>query len=709
MKKQLLLTLVLSLMVILAKSQCTPDIPPDGTHSHLYPDTTVNLPHASVGAAYGGDMQFYIGTDTVTGGYNVHIVNFIIDSVIGLPPGFSYATNPSSGTFPGGTTDCAHFYGPAPTTGMVGTYPFTIYGKFNTIVNGIIPYVLQETVTGYKIVIDNLPFITANGSTNFCQGSNITLTASVGSSYLWNTGATSQSITVSASGNYSVRVGSLHSDTTKVTVYPLPTVNAGSNVSIPSGTSTTLSGSASGGSLPYAYAWTPSASLVNANIQNPTTVNLSTTTIFTLTVTDFHGCNGTNMVTVTAVPNSTISGAIVSEQNAAVRTVTLNVIGGGGQTMTTATNGLYSFTIPSGQNDTIRPAKNNDVSVTNGITTLDILLIQRHILNTTLLATPYKIIAADVNLSGTVTTLDILLIRQLILGTRTSFPNGVLWNFVPSDYVFANPANPFPFNNYKYYSSVTTQTNKNFIGMKLGDVNNSWNNTIAKTDYVGSVNIDIPSGNVFPNEQIKLPITARQFKSMSGYQFTINWNPSVLSFTSVKNAATDAEFGLLKQQDGELSVLWTAENATSLDLADETPLFYLTFKAVGNTGDISPVSITSSFTPIEAVNNNLDLVELKSNAGTVSIGQLTIDNGQLSIYPNPFNANTTVRFALPEKKEVMIKVFNILGVEVAAYKGVYSSGEHEMPIGTKELFVPGTYYLQFKAGDFSKVIKMMRY
>jgi len=77
------------------------------------------------------------------------------------------------------------------------------------------------------------PTISASGSTTFCEGDNITLTSTAGSSYLWSTGATTQSIVVTTSGNYTVQVGSafgcqsLASAATTVTVKPvlnLPTV-----------------------------------------------------------------------------------------------------------------------------------------------------------------------------------------------------------------------------------------------------------------------------------------------------------------------------------------------------------------------------------------------------------------------------------------------------------------------------------------------------
>ncbi|MFM7725395.1 MAG: MopE-related protein, partial [Flavobacteriales bacterium] len=46
--------------------------------------------------------------------------------------------------------------------------------------------------------------ITANGSTTFCEGGNVTLISNLASSYLWSTGETTQSIVVSESGAYSV-------------------------------------------------------------------------------------------------------------------------------------------------------------------------------------------------------------------------------------------------------------------------------------------------------------------------------------------------------------------------------------------------------------------------------------------------------------------------------------------------------------------------
>jgi hypothetical protein len=85
-----------------------------------------------------------------------------------------------------------------------------------------------------------------------------------------------------------------------VTVNPSPTTNAGTDQTIAYGTTTTLNGQASGGSGDYQYSWEPANKLTNPDIQQPTTVNLTESTLFTLTVSDnVGGCFDIDDVLVT--------------------------------------------------------------------------------------------------------------------------------------------------------------------------------------------------------------------------------------------------------------------------------------------------------------------------------------------------------------------------------------------------------------------------
>lgn len=73
---------------------------------------------------------------------------------------------------------------------------------------------------------------------------------------------------------------------------------AGENNTICKGNTIQLSGFATGGELPYIYSWTPTILLNDPAIANPTTVSLSTTTLFYFTVTDGQENSSTDSVII---------------------------------------------------------------------------------------------------------------------------------------------------------------------------------------------------------------------------------------------------------------------------------------------------------------------------------------------------------------------------------------------------------------------------
>ena len=110
---------------------------------------------------------------------------------------------------------------------------------------------------------------------------------------------------------YTVQVNdgfSTISGSVPVHVNPKPVAHAGTPFSVPYGTNATLSGSGSGGTGNYLWAWTSSPPGYSSNQPSPVFTNLSTSTLFTLVVTDnTTGCvsePATVMVTVTGSPLS---------------------------------------------------------------------------------------------------------------------------------------------------------------------------------------------------------------------------------------------------------------------------------------------------------------------------------------------------------------------------------------------------------------------
>jgi hypothetical protein len=76
-------------------------------------------------------------------------------------------------------------------------------------------------------------------------------------------------------------------------------------------------------------------------------------------------------------------------------------------------------------------------------------------------------------------------------------------------------------------------------------------------------------------------------------------------------------------------------------------------------------------------------------------------------YPNPFNPSTTIRFALPERMTVSLRVYNLLGEEVAALvQETLNAGEHAVEFNASRLS-SGMYLYKLEAGNLMQTRRMM--
>lgn len=228
-------------------------------------------------------------------------------------------------------------------SGGTKTVSLTINGGSNTTEN--------VTVTAPP----SAPTINAGGPTTFCAGGNVVLTSSSATGNLWSTGATTQSITVTTAGNYTVTASSgtcasSPSSTTSVTVNPVPstpTINASGSTSLCSGGSVVLTSSSATGNVWSTGATTQSITVTAGNtytvsvnngtcLSNPSSgVTVTVTTTPSVPVINASGpttfCAGGSVV----LTSSSTSGNLWST-------------GATTQSITVSTAGNYTVTASSG-------------------------------------------------------------------------------------------------------------------------------------------------------------------------------------------------------------------------------------------------------------------------------------------------------------------------------------------------------------------------
>jgi len=99
---------------------------------------------------------------------------------------------------------------------------------------------------------------------------------------------------------------------------------------------------------------------------------------------------------------------------------------------------------------------------------------------------------------------------------------------------------------------------------------------------------------------------------------------------------------------------------------------------------------------------NETLIGITSNQN-----EIPSDYSLLQNYPNPFNPTTNIRFNLPKSGVVTLKVYNILGKEVATLvNGNLNAGSYTFNWDANG-YASGVYFYRLQSGNFVETKKMI--
>ena len=76
-------------------------------------------------------------------------------------------------------------------------------------------------------------------------------------------------------------------------------------------------------------------------------------------------------------------------------------------------------------------------------------------------------------------------------------------------------------------------------------------------------------------------------------------------------------------------------------------------------------------------------------------------------YPNPFNPTTTIQYSIPKETMVTLRIYNILGQEVATLVNQHQIAGGYTATFDASQFASGVYFYRLSAGSFSQVRKML--
>ena len=405
-----------------------------------------------------------------------------------------------------------------------------------------------------------------------------------------------------------------------------------------------------------------------------------------------------------------IVGSIATENNFGVENAEINVSGAENTKLYSEANGLFEYIppLPNGKYK-VKPKKNNDFL--NGVNTLDIIQIQKHILGIKKLDSPYKLIAADVDNNRKVTASDILQLRKLILGETNEFKDNESWKFVDYNYLFQNPEQPL-IEAYKEdleIDKLIKRTRTDFVGIKIGDVNHS---AIANKlmSIVGrtSEEMVLTTDELFVKKggNVSLPLRLLNANVIEGLQFTLEYDTDHLEYAGIVNSKlllTSENIGIKHSARGKITFTWNDTKAINIDAG--TVLFSLEFK-VKKSGLLSNlVGINSSITnalvfDAEGVEKGI-VLDVRS--------ETTEDFVLYQNEPNPWAISTNIRYNLPRSGQVRLKISNGFGIVLEERVIESLKGANIVIIDQNKIDYTGLLIVDMEFEGKHQIKKMLRF
>ncbi|MCC6412349.1 MAG: T9SS type A sorting domain-containing protein [Saprospiraceae bacterium] len=405
-----------------------------------------------------------------------------------------------------------------------------------------------------------------------------------------------------------------------------------------------------------------------------------------------------------------LTGCSRTANNTALQTIRLvaNLVSTGGVSPPVIKNKLQAFSdscyalsfdqLPWGGSylTTVR-AERTDNAV-NGVSTFDLVTMNKHILDIEPMTSMYQLLSSDVNNSKTVTTFDIAETRKVILGVSDTFSQVPAWRMIRP---LANPSLLNQFNAVvDTYQLVInnlqqdlTTSGFNFVGIKMGDANLS-------AAFVGDPDDRSDKGaplGVYFDEKMDGEVTLlgvhlAQNVSLEGWQLALQLDPrvtTVYDLTGVppENWSYDSETGILR-------VLDFFAVAKMFEKGDA--LFNLRLK--------QPLSATkASLAPEVLQPEAYDAEGLRRTLFVETGNNLPAEDGGVVFYPakpNPFHAQTSVNVWLSEPASVLFEVYDVHGKRIwNEYRKAGTEGLQSFDIDAVNLPGSGVYVYRLVVGE----------
>ncbi|GAB5554990.1 MAG: hypothetical protein Sapg2KO_45810 [Saprospiraceae bacterium] len=213
-------------------------------------------------------------------------------------------------------------------------------------------------------------------------------------------------------------------------------------------------------------------------------------------------------------------------------------------------------------------------------------------------------------------------------------------------------------------------------------------------------------------------VKVRDFKQVTGAQFSINWDSTVLDFDKVGDFALNFSENDNFSSDarGALRFIWFDPATTGVDLPDSTTLFSIDFNLLGAGNRQSRVAFTDTPIVREVYDTSFTVINSQFIDGALLLTSGTVSSTRenpaalnlQSISPNPIRTeNPKLNFFTKKADTLTFRVVTMNGQEIFRSSEQALAGRHTKQLDRSIFPNSGTYLVIVQSADFISTQKLM--
>lgn len=343
----------------------------------------------------------------------------------------------------------------------------------------------------------------------------------------------------------------------------------------------------------------------------------------------------------------------------------------------------------------------------DGVSTFDLVLINRHILGQQPLKNFYHVLAGDVNQSNSLTTFDIIEIRKLILGIYDTFPQTTSWRCIRP---VPDPLNLAGFAEVRdtYAFSVpnllgdTVVARLDFVGVKMGDVNGnaSLHHPVAD-DRTHPVVLWADAAPLRAGEIQRVAFRVAEAGCLDGWQLALQADLDAVDIIDVHGLPPQ---GVALLPNGELRFSHVAEQPIRLAAGEVLVAVDVLAKTSGLVAD----ALRPMAAPMAA-----ELYPTGANRPrpmAIRFAPMTAGSDVLFFppQPNPFQQEAVFTVELRHPQTVVLDVFDLTGKPVYHTSRQLEAGRHRIVLPAEAAGASDVLVYRIQAGGKGQSGRLVR-